>query len=120
MSSCARRPEPEPSCSSGRSPRHSNRNLLGDCFGHYLVFEELGTGGIASVHRAVDGDRTVMLKRLRPEFEADWELVAAFVQEGQLASRLAHRGIARTHACGKLEGTPYIATELVPDLRCAR
>lgn len=92
----------------------SNENLVGDCFGHYLVFEELSAGGIASVHRAVDGERTVMLKRMRPEFEADWELVAAFVQECQLASQLAHRGIARTHACGKLDGTYYAAIELVP------
>jgi serine/threonine-protein kinase len=89
-------------------------NLVGDCFAHYLVFEELGSGGIATVHRAVDGDRSVMLKRLRPEFEADWELVAAFVQECQLASRLVHRGIARTYACGKLDGICYAATELVP------
>jgi serine/threonine-protein kinase len=96
-----------------------NSVVIADCFGHYVLFEELATGGIATVHRAMDGERSVMLRRLRPEFEHDWELVAAFAQECQLAMQLQHRGIARTHACGKIDGTYYAATELVagPTLR---
>ena len=106
--------------SGGRPPSNEN-GLVAESFGPYLVYEELGTGGIASVHRAIERraaklgcETTVLLRRLRPGLAADWELVTAFVQECQLASQLAHRGIARTHACGKLDGVYYAARELVP------
>ena len=107
--------------SAGRPPSNEN-GLLAESFGPYLVYEEVGAaGGIASVHRAVERraaklgcETEVLLRRLRPELAADWELVTAFVQECQLASQLVHRGIARTHACGKLDGAYYSARERVP------
>lgn len=111
--------------SGGRPPSNEN-GLVAERFGPYLVYEELAAGGIASVHRAIERaaarlgcETPLVLRRLRPEFEADWELVAAFVQECQLASQLVHRGLARTHACGKLDGVYYAARELVagPTLR---
>src|SRR6188768_3492562 len=74
-------------------------------FGPYLVGDPLGTGGMATVHRAeqvgVAGfRRTIALKRLLPQFAVDDAQVAAFIQEARLASYLRHHNIAQTYDLG--------------------
>jgi len=88
-------------------------------FGPYLVYEKLGVGGMATVHRAesrsVGGFRkAVALKRLLPHIAGDPEAVQAFVREARLASKLRHANIAQTYDLGKIGGVYYIAMELVP------
>ena len=65
-----------------------------DTFGPYTVYECLGTGGMATVHRAMIDDgatvREVALKRLLPQHADDKTFVDDFVREGKLAARLAH------------------------------
>jgi serine/threonine-protein kinase len=90
-----------------------------DVFGPYLVYEKLGEGGMACVHRAEHVSETglrkpVALKRLRTDNGEDPQLVASFVQEAQLAARLRHPNIAQAYDLGRIDGTYFIAMELVP------
>lgn len=93
-------------------------------FGPYTVYEPLGTGGMATVHRAVQKgiegfDRTVALKRLLGEFAHDEGFVKSFIREAKIASQLRHLNCAQTYDLGKVGSTYYIAMELVvgSDLR---
>ena len=90
-----------------------------DAFGPYLVYEKLGEGGMAVVHRAEHVGETglrkpVALKRLHTESSEDPSLVASFVREAQLAGRLRHPNIAQAYDLGRIDGTYFIAMELVP------
>lgn len=85
-------------------------------FGAYYVHEQLGEGGMASVHRAtrVDGvGGPIALKRLWAHLGDDRDFVESFVQEARLTRLLRHPNIAATYECGKANGTYYIAMELV-------
>ncbi len=86
--------------------------------GQYLVYEQLGRGGMATVHRAetqgIGGFRkTVALKRLLPHLASDADLVQAFVHEARLASLLRHGNCAQTYDLGKVADTYFIAMEYV-------
>ncbi len=98
--------------------------LQPEIFGPYLVYERLGAGGMATVHRAVktgiEGfQRSVALKRLLTQYAGDQDFVKGFVREARLASRLHHANIAQTYDLGRVDATYYIAMELVEgtDLR---
>ncbi len=89
-----------------------------ETFGPYLVYENIGTGGMATVHRAdlvgKDGSRTaVALKRMLPRLAIKKDLVASFVDETRLLRYLDHLNIAKTHDGGKIAGTYFIAMEYV-------
>jgi serine/threonine protein kinase len=88
-------------------------------FGPYLVYEQIGLGGMASVHRAETQGiagfrRPVALKRMLPWVAANDELVRSFVREARLASHLRHANVAQTLDLGKVGETYFIAMELVP------
>ena len=86
-----------------------------ESFGTYLVYEELGKGGMATVHRAVDGSgRNVALKRLLPRAAARKEMVRSFLREAHLLKYLQHPNIAQTYDFGKVGETYFIAMEHVP------
>ncbi|HEY5943845.1 MAG TPA: protein kinase [Kofleriaceae bacterium] len=92
---------------------------IGEAFGPYVVYEKLGEGGMAYVHRAElvgDGDlrKPVALKRLLTHAAEDPDFVAAFVHEAQLAAKLRHPNIAQAYDLGRIDNTYYIAMELVP------
>lgn len=84
-------------------------------FGPYVVYERLGQGGMATVHRAekrgVGIRKPIALKRLLPHVAADPELVKLFVDEARLASRLHHANVAQTYELGKVGETFFIAME---------
>ncbi|HEX5060916.1 MAG TPA: protein kinase [Kofleriaceae bacterium] len=91
----------------------------GEPFGPYVVYEKLGEGGMAYVHRAeLVGDnglrKPVALKRLLTNAAEDPDFVASFVHEAQLAAKLKHPNIVQAYDLGKLDNTYYIAMELVP------
>jgi serine/threonine protein kinase len=88
-------------------------------FGPYLVYEQIGLGGMASVHRAeapgIAGfTRAVALKRMLPHVAANEDLVRSFVREARLASHLRHANVAQTLDLGRVGSTYFIAMELVP------
>jgi serine/threonine protein kinase len=85
-------------------------------FGSYEIHEELGAGGLASVHLARSSaiKNPVALKRLYPHIADVEELVQAFIDEARLARYLRHPGIARVYEYGRIKGTYFIAFEFVP------
>ena len=85
-------------------------------FGSYQIYEELGAGGLASVHLAKSPAirEPVALKRLYPHIAKIRELVGSFIDEARLARHLRHPGIARVYEFGRLRGTYFIAFEFVP------
>lgn len=85
-------------------------------FGSYAVYEQLGKGGMATVHRAERSDRNgavqqVALKRLIPTLQR--EMVALFLDEANLLRYLNHPNIATTFESGKIFGTYFISMEYV-------
>jgi serine/threonine-protein kinase len=84
-------------------------------YGTYRVFEQLGTGGMATVHRAEQdtgkGTRHVALKRLRPT--TDRVPVALFNDEARLLKYLHHPNIPAVYDAGRVFGTYFIAMEYV-------
>ncbi len=94
------------------------RNEPTEAFGPYLLYDKLGSGGMATVHRAkkrgIEGvEAPVALKRLLPELAVNDEFVRSFVREARLASQLRHMNIAQTYDLGRVEGVYYIAIELI-------
>ncbi len=85
-------------------------------FGSYVVYEQLGRGGMATVHRAEQplpngAVKQIALKRLIPTTQR--ELIALFVDEGRLLRYLHHPNIAETYESGKIFGTYFIAMEYI-------
>ena len=85
-------------------------------FGSYEIYEEIGAGGLASVHlaRSPAIKNPVALKRLFPHVTTVREIVGSFIDEARLARYLQHPGIARIYEYGRLRGTYFIAFEFVP------
>ena len=108
-------PRPPARIARGTQPRVSS----GEPFGPYIVHEQIGAGGMASVHRAeqrgIEGfSKPVALKRMFDSLSDDPSFLQSFVTEAQLASRLRHDHIAQAYDFGKVASTYYIAMELVP------
>ncbi len=84
-------------------------------FGPYLVYERLGQGGMATVHRAEKRGtgirKPIALKRLLPHVADDPDLVKLFVDEARLASRLHHANVAQTYELGIVDDVYFIAME---------
>jgi eukaryotic-like serine/threonine-protein kinase len=69
--------------------------------GRYLIFDEIGVGGMASVHLgmltgAVGFRRFVALKQLHSRFINDEDFVAQFINEARLAARIHHANVVQT------------------------
>src|SRR6185295_11498209 len=80
-------------------------------FGPYVVYERLGVGGMATVHRALERgiegfERIVALKRLLPHLAEDASFIKSFVREAKLASLLNHHTIVQIYELGRV-GTEY-------------
>jgi serine/threonine protein kinase len=85
-------------------------------FGPYLVYERLGVGGTATVHRALERgiegfERVVALKRLLPHLAADASFIKAFVREAKLASLLNHVNIVQIFELGRVGSQYFISME---------
>jgi serine/threonine-protein kinase len=80
------------------------------------VYEQLGKGGMATVHRAeqntAQGIRQVALKRLVPTLHR--QSVALFLDEARLLRYLHHPNIPDTYDSGRVFGTYFIAMEYIP------
>jgi eukaryotic-like serine/threonine-protein kinase len=90
--------------------------MVPERYGSYRVYEQLGKGGMATVHRAEQdtpqGVRQVALKRLVPTL--DRRSVALFLDEARLVRYLHHPNIPVTYDSGRVFGTYFIAMEYIP------
>ena len=89
--------------------------MVPERYGKYRVFEQLGSGGMATVHRAEvdtpDGVKQVALKRLTPTI--DKKPVNLFHDEARLLRYLHHPNIPALSDFGREFGTYFIAMEYV-------
>jgi len=89
--------------------------VAGSQFGAYRILNLIGKGGMGRVYAAEDSrlHRKVALKVLPAEATQQPERVRRFEQEARAVSALNHPNILTIYEVGELEGTHYIATELV-------
>lgn len=80
---------------------------------HYLIVEEIGSGGMATVYLAINEnlDKQVALKELKRDVLDDPEWVARFQDEAKFTAALDHPNIVRIYDQFALRGTPYIVME---------
>lgn len=90
--------------------------------GKYEIQDYLG-GGMSHVYKAWDPimSRTVAVKILTPEANADEEARARFLREARTAGGLEHDNVIRVYDFGEEEGRPYMVMEFLRggDLRQA-
>ena len=102
----------------GKPTGTSNRKGTTEVFGPYEVYERLGIGGMATVHRAkesgIEGfERIVALKRLLSHLAEDTSFVNAFVREARLASQLQHANIVQLYELGRVGQVLFISMEYI-------
>jgi serine/threonine-protein kinase len=113
----AHRPPLTSDPSLGSSSANSNAPRAGTYFlGRYRVVDEIGIGGMASVHLArMDGpggfQKWVAIKRIHPHLVEDETFVHMFLDEARVAARISHPNVAQVFDLGKHEDTYWIAME---------
>ncbi len=89
--------------------------------GRYVLLDELGRGGMASVYRALDEvlDRHVAVKLLHPHLAADTAFLDRFRREARAAAALSHPNVVGVHDWGETDDGAYLILQLVegPTLR---
>jgi serine/threonine protein kinase len=91
------------------------RDLVGRRLGQYEILERLGTGGMATVYRAVQVSlgREVALKVLSAALVEEEGFLQRFQNEARTLARLDHPNILPVHDFGTIEDVTFIATPLV-------
>src|SRR5260221_8292328 len=89
--------------------------MLGQRFGHYLIEQKLGEGGMGVVYRARDErlQRDVALKFLGILSAGGSASHENVLQEARAISALNHPNICTVYEVGEIDGQPYIAMEYV-------
>jgi predicted ATPase/serine/threonine protein kinase len=87
----------------------------GTRFGIYEILQRLGAGGMGEVYRAKDTrlDREVAIKTLSLDRNSQPDALARFEKEARSACALNHPNIVTIYELGQVNGTRYIAMELV-------
>jgi hypothetical protein len=83
--------------------------------GKFEILDDLGQGAMGRVYRARDPvlDRPVALKTISPALLSGEDALKRFLREGKAAARLQHPNVVTIFEIGEVEGTHYIAMELV-------
>lgn len=85
----------------------------------FLLLDEIGNGGMGTIHRAVHGPSglPVALKLLHPHLAKDESFVTRFEREASTVAQLRHENVVSIVEHGKVDGEngprAYIAFELV-------
>jgi serine/threonine-protein kinase len=92
--------------------------------GKYELVERLGEGGMAEVFRAklpgaAGFEKTVVIKRIRPELAKKRDMVGMFVAEAKLAAQIIHQNIVQVFGLEEHEGELLMVLEYIDgtDLR---
>jgi serine/threonine-protein kinase len=89
-----------------------------EAFGRFQLFNRIGTGGMAEVFLARQTGaagfaKLVVVKKILPQLATDQSFVKMFLQEAQLASRIAHPNVVQIYDLGEMAGSYFIAMEYV-------
>ncbi|MGB8331301.1 MAG: serine/threonine-protein kinase [Polyangiales bacterium] len=92
--------------------------VMGKDFGPYTLVQRLGVGGMAETFEAIRHGRSgfsqrVCLKLVRPALRDNVDSIELFEREARLAAKLHHSNIVSVIDFGEIEGTLYMALELV-------
>jgi serine/threonine-protein kinase len=103
----------------------SSPALPNEHFGRYVLLDEIGAGGMAVVHRAVlTGPRgfqkAVALKRIQPTLSDVPAFRERFIWEARTAASLSSPNIVQVVDFGEIDGTLYLAMELVDGMSLDR
>ncbi len=87
-------------------------------YGKYQLVQLLARGGMAEVFKAkshgVEGfEKTLVIKRILPEFSQNPSFVEMFVNEAKIAVTLSHANIVQVFDLGRADDTYFIAMEWV-------
>jgi predicted ATPase len=90
-------------------------SMCGQMISHYRILKKLGCGGMGVVYRARDTrlNREVAIKTLSPDRVAQPDALSRFEKEARAACALNHPNIVTIYELGQMNGTHYIAMELV-------
>jgi serine/threonine-protein kinase len=82
----------------------------------YEFIEELGKGGMGSVHKVFDKKikEEVALKLLNPDIASDKRTIARFSNELKFARKIIHKNVCRMFDLNEEKGMHYITMEYVP------
>jgi tRNA A-37 threonylcarbamoyl transferase component Bud32 len=99
-------------------PVHPAQAFRPHLFGKFFVLQLLASGGMAEVYRAkVVGaagfEKELALKRILAHRARDTGFIRMLVNEAKLTAQLTHSNIAQIYECGAVDGTYFIAMELV-------
>jgi WD40 repeat protein/tRNA A-37 threonylcarbamoyl transferase component Bud32 len=86
---------------------------LPDALGRFTILRQVGSGGFATVHQAIDRrlHRRVALKIARPEALLSDALRRRFVREAELAARLNHPHLVTVYEVAEQDGLVSIVEE---------
>jgi predicted ATPase/serine/threonine protein kinase len=90
-------------------------SMCGRTISHYRILNRLGRGGMGEVYRAQDTrlNREVALKTLSLDGVSQPDAILRFEKEARAACALNHPNIVTIYDLGQVNGTHYIAMELV-------
>src|SRR5262245_50440113 len=83
--------------------------------GDFEIVRELGRGAMGIVYEAIEMplNRRVALKMLHPEWAAQPESYARFIDEARKIAKLSHPGIVKIHRFDKIDNCCFLALEYV-------
>jgi serine/threonine protein kinase len=81
----------------------------------YKIIEELGSGGMAKVYKAVQLklDRLVVIKELSPTLSQDADFRERFSREAKISAKLSHPNIIQTYDVVVQESGSYLSIEYI-------
>lgn len=83
----------------------------------YRLGARLAVGGMGEVHLAQNTEgKTVVIKALLPHLATDKQMVAQFIDEAKLASKLKHPNLVQVHEFGQWKDTWVLAMEHIDGL----
>ncbi len=96
--------------------QHSDTSPVGQKIGPYEIAEFLARGGMGTLFRATHTlmRRDCVLKLIRPEHQANREVVRRFLREIRLGSMLMHPNIVMFYDAGQVDEHIFIVMEYFP------
>lgn len=84
-------------------------------FGEFYLEEPIGSGGMATVYRALDLtlDREVAVKILSTKIIQHPEWVKLFLNEARSAAAVNHPSVVPIYSCGEVDGLPYLVMQFM-------